>query len=99
MNDFFNTAAPINFGKELHRLDAKRGGDITNLLQINPQGAVFDFGNGAAGGIMPPRELQLLGKLVLRPTLLVALPGDEPVYEIALLHCLKGSMLSIAKCS
>jgi hypothetical protein len=92
--------APVNFGKELHRLlNAKRGGDIINLFQVNPQGTVLDFGDGATGGVMPARELQPVGKLVLRPTLLVALPGDEPVYEIALLHCLKDSMLSIAKCS
>jgi hypothetical protein len=86
INHFLNTPVPVNFGKELHRMNAKCSGDIANLIQINPQGTVFDFGNGAAGSVIPARELQLVGKHVLRPTSLVTLSADQPPYEIALYH-------------
>jgi hypothetical protein len=96
MDDFLAAAVPVNLGKELHWLNAKRMGDIPNLFQINSQRTVFDFRNSAAGGVMPARPLQLVGKQVLRPALLIALSSDEPVYEIALLlHCLKFSTLSV----
>jgi hypothetical protein len=97
MGDFLDAAIPVNLGKELHWLNTKRPGDIPNLIQVNPQRTILDFRNSAAGGVMPTRPLQLVGKQVLRPALLIALSSDEPVYKIALLlHCLKFSTLSVA---
>jgi hypothetical protein len=67
-------------------MNAKCSGDIANLIQINPQGPVLDFGNGAAGSVMPTRKLQLVSKQILRPTALVAPSADQPPDEIPLLH-------------
>jgi hypothetical protein len=91
-NQLFNLFAPINFGEEINRSDAKRGSQVTHLCQINPQGTVFDFGNGAARGVMPARKLQLVSKHILRPTALVPPSADQPSDEIPLLHSSTGSM-------
>jgi len=94
-NQFFGLLTPVNFGKQIAWADAERGGDATQLNQINPQGTVFDFRNGAARGIIPTRELQLVRKHVLRPTASVAAPSaDQPPYEIPLLHFLMRFRLS-----
>jgi len=85
-NHFFDLLVPINFRKEINRLDAQGHGQVIQLQQINPQGAVFYFGDGAACGVMPAGELQLVGEYVLRPTVLVALSADQPPDEIPLLH-------------
>ena len=76
-NHFLDLPAPINFGKQFTWADAERGGKVIQLDQINPQGAVFDFGNSAARGVMPARELQLVSKFVLRPTALVTLSAHQ----------------------
>jgi hypothetical protein len=91
-NQLFNLFAPINFGEEINRSDAKRGSQVTHLRQINPQGTVLDFGNGAARGVMPARELQLVSKHILRPTALVAPSANQPPDEIPLLHSSTGSI-------
>jgi hypothetical protein len=91
--------APINFGKQITWANTERGGDAIQLDQINPQRAVFDLGNSAAGRVIPARELQLVSKLVLRPTASVATPSaDQPPDEISLFHWLKFSMLLVAFC-
>jgi len=85
-NHFFNLLAPINFGKKIYWIDAQRHSQVIQLQQINPQGTVLDFGNGAARGIMPARKLQLVSKNVLRPIVLVAFSANQPPDEIPLLH-------------
>ena len=98
-NQRLNLPAPINFGKKITGADTKRRGDVIQLDQINPQRAVFDLGNSAAGRVIPARELQLVSKLVLRPTASVATPSaDQPPDEISLFHWLKFSMLLVAFC-
>jgi hypothetical protein len=91
-NQLLNLFAPITFGEEINRTDAERGSQITHLRQINPQGTALDFGNGAARGVMPAGELQLVSKHILRPTALVAPSADQPPDEIPLLHSSTGSM-------
>ncbi|MGB7768308.1 MAG: hypothetical protein WBN22_05570 [Verrucomicrobiia bacterium] len=86
-NQLLALLAPINFGKQITWADAERGGDAIQLDQINPQRAVFDFGNSAARGVIPARELQLVSERVLRPTASVATPSaDQSAYEISLFH-------------
>jgi hypothetical protein len=96
-NQLFNLFAPINCGQEINRAEAKCGGQVTHLCQINPQRAVFNFGNGAARDVMPARELQVVGKFILRPTVLVALSADQPPYEIPLLHFSIGHFISLRR--
>jgi hypothetical protein len=86
MRRFLNCVAPVNLGKKIGWLKAKRDGDEINLLQVNPQQAAFNFGNGVAGGVMPARKLQLVSEYVLRPTVLVAPSADQSPDEISLLH-------------
>jgi hypothetical protein len=85
-NHLFNLLVPINFGKKIHRIDAQGHGQVIQLQQINSQGAVFNFGDGTAGDVMPAHKLQFVGEFVLRPTVLVALSADQPPYEIPPLH-------------
>ncbi|HUB87843.1 MAG TPA: hypothetical protein VMB22_08125 [Verrucomicrobiae bacterium] len=89
-NQLFNLPAPINFGKKITGADTKRRGNVIQLDQINPQRAVFDSGNSAAGRAIPTRELQLVSERVLRPTAPVAAPSaDKSAYEIPLFHSFK----------
>jgi len=89
-NQLLGLLAPINFGKQIAWADAERGGDAIQLDQINAQRTVFDFGNSAARGVIPARELQLVSERILRPTASVATPSaDQSAYEIPLLHWFK----------
>ncbi|HUA37297.1 MAG TPA: hypothetical protein VMA35_02725 [Candidatus Sulfopaludibacter sp.] len=93
-NHFLDLPAPINFSKEFRRSDAQRHSQVIQLQQINPQGTVLDFGDSAARGIIPASQLQLAGKSILRPLLLVAFSAHQPPYEIALLHVPTGHLAS-----
>jgi hypothetical protein len=42
-------------------VNAECHGQVKQLGQINPQGAVFNFGNGAARGVLPASILQSVG--------------------------------------
>ena len=98
-NQLLGLLAPINFGKQITWADAKRGGDAIQLDQINPQRAVFDFGNSAAGRVIPACELQLVSERVLRPTTSVATPSaDQSAYEIPLFHWFKCFILLPVLC-
>ena len=98
-NQLLGLLAPINFGKQITWADAERGGDAIQLNQINPQRAVFDFGNSAARGVIPARELQLVSERILRPTASVATPSaDQSAYEIPLLHWFKCFILVPVLC-
>jgi hypothetical protein len=98
-NQLLGLSAPVNFVKQITRADAERGGDAIQLDKINPQRAIFDFRNSTARGVIPARELQLVGERVLRPTASAATPStDQSAYEIPLFHCFKFSMFSVAEC-
>jgi len=96
-NHRFGLLAPINFGKKILWIDAQRHGQAIQLQQINPQGAVFNFGDSAARNVMPTCELQLVGEHVLRPTVFVALSADKPPDEIPLLHLPIGHFISLCR--
>jgi hypothetical protein len=53
---------------------------------LNAQGTVFNFGNGAAGGVMPARKLQSVGKAILRPFELVTQIAHLLSDDIPYLH-------------
>jgi hypothetical protein len=76
-NQLFGLLVPVNFGKQITRADTECGGDAIQLDQINPQRTVFDFGNSAAGRVIPARELQLVSERILRPTASVAAPSAD----------------------
>jgi hypothetical protein len=96
-NHLFDLLVPINFGNKIHRIDAQGHGQVIQLQQINPQGTVFNFGDGAAGGVVPARKLQFVGEFVLRPTVLVALSADQPSYEIPPLHFSTAYFISLRR--
>lgn len=98
-NQLFNLLAPINFGNKITGADTKRRRDVIQLDQINPQRAVFDFGNSATGRVIPACELQLVSERILRPTAPVAAPSaDKSAYEIPLFHCFKCFILPPVLC-
>jgi hypothetical protein len=86
VNRFVNGSAPVNFRKKARRLNPQHPSQVKQLGKINPQRAVLDFGNGAASSILPARKLQLVGKRVLRPAMLVTQSGDLPSDEISFYH-------------
>jgi hypothetical protein len=96
-NHFFDLLVPINLREEINRTDAQGDGHVIQLQQINPQRAVFNFGDGAACGVMPACELQFVGEYVLRPTVLVALSADQPPDEIPLLHVPTSQIISLRR--
>ena len=59
---------------------------VIQLRQINPQRAVFDFGNGATLGIFPASILQPVGQIILRPVELVTPFADLSPDKIPLFH-------------
>ena len=68
-------------------MNAERHRQVKQLRQINPQRAVFNFGNGAARGIMPASILQSVGQIILRPVELVTPFADLSPDKIPLFHC------------
>ena len=47
----------------MNRMNAERHRQVIQLRQINPQRTVFNFGNGAARGILPAGILQPVGQI------------------------------------
>lgn len=70
----------------MNGMNAECRREIKQLLQINSQRAAFNFGNGAARGVVPAGKLQLVGQINLRPVPPVAQSGDVPSDEISFLH-------------
>ena len=67
-------------------MNAERHRQVKQLRQINPQGAVFNFGNGAARGILPTGILQPVGQVILCPVKLVTPLADLTPDKIPLFH-------------
>ncbi len=59
---------------------------VKQLREINPQRAIFNFGNGAASGISPASILQLISQIILRPVELVSPFADLSPNKIPLFH-------------
>jgi hypothetical protein len=72
VDGFVHWAAPINFWKQMDEMDAQRGGDQKQVIIGDAEQSRLDFGDGAASGIMPARELQLDGEVFLRPAMMLA---------------------------
>ena len=68
-------------------MNPERHGQVIQLRQINPQRAVFDFGNGAARGILPAGIHQPVGQIALCPLKLVTPFADLSPDKITLFHC------------
>jgi hypothetical protein len=72
VDGFIHRTLPINCGKEMGEMNAQGGSDQQQVIIRDAQETGFDFGNGAAGGVMPSGELQFDSQLFLRPTLALA---------------------------
>lgn len=57
VNGFVHLAAPINFGEQMDEMDAQRGGNQKQVVIRNAEQSRLDFGDGAAGGVMPAGKL------------------------------------------
>jgi hypothetical protein len=86
VDGFVHWAFPINFWKQMDEMNAQGGGDEQQVVFCDAERAAFDLGNGAAGGVVPAGELQLDGKVFLRPAVTLAQFSDLPSNQIQLLH-------------
>jgi hypothetical protein len=81
VDGFIHWAIPVNGGIQVDEMDAQCSGDEQQVVIGNADGAAFDLGNGATGGVVPAGELQLDGKILLRPAVALAqfdhLPTDQ----------------------
>jgi len=57
VNGFVHWTFPVNFGKKIGEVDAERGGDKQQVVIRDAQQTAFNFGDGAAGGVVPAGEL------------------------------------------
>ena len=78
VDGFIHRASPVNFGIKLTVLNPQRGGDDQHVKIGDADGASFDLGDGATGGVVPAGQLQLDGKLLLRPAELPTQREDLP---------------------
>jgi len=83
----FDRLAPVHFWQEMDRMNAERHRQVKQLREINPQRAIFNFGNGAARGILPASILQPVGQIILRPGEFVTPFADLSPDKIPLFHC------------
>jgi len=77
----------------MDEMNAQGGGDEQQVVFGEAQRTAFDFGNSAAGGIVPAGELQFDGKFLLRPAVTLAQFPDLLSNQIQLLH---GNRVSIS---
>ncbi len=82
----FDRLAPVHFWQEMDWMNAERHRQVKQLRQINPQRAVFNFGNGAALGILPASILQPVGEIILRPVEVVTPLTDLSPDKIPFFH-------------
>jgi hypothetical protein len=71
----------------MDRMNAECHGQVKQLRQINPQLAVFDFGNGATRDILPAGMLQPVGQIKLCPVELATPFADLSPDKIPFFHC------------
>ena len=90
---FIHRALPINRGEQMDKVDAQGGGNEQQVVFGDTQRAAFDFGDGAARGVVPAGKLQLDGKFLLRPAVALAQFDDLPPDQIQLLHLQPGQIL------
>ena len=76
VNGFIHRSLPVNFGIQMDEVDAQRGGNKHHVIIPDMERTAFDFGDGAAGGVVPASELQLDGKVLLRPAVALAQLAD-----------------------
>ena len=72
MNGFIHWPTPVNWRINLVKLHAQRRREDHNVVFGDVDCAAFDFGNGAAGGVVPAGVIQLDSKSLLRPAVLLA---------------------------
>jgi hypothetical protein len=76
VNGFIHRSFPINFRIQVDEVDAQRGSDKQHVIIPDMERTAFDFGDCAAGGVMPARELQFDSKVLLRPAVALAQFAD-----------------------
>ena len=72
VNRFIHWPAPIDGRINLVEVHAQRRSEDQHVIFGDVDRAAFDFGNGAAGGVVPAGVVQLDSKLLLRPAVLLA---------------------------
>ena len=72
VNGFIHWPVPINFGIQIEGTHPQRRRDNQHVKVRDVNRAAFDFGNGAAGGVVPAGVVQLDSKLLLRPVAISA---------------------------
>ena len=86
VDGFIHRAFPINIGKQVDEMDAQRSGNEEQIVFGDARRATFNLGNSAAGGVVPAGELQLDGKVRLRPAVALAQFDNLLSNQIQLLH-------------
>lgn len=71
VDGFIHRVLPVDFGKQVEVPHAQRRRNNQHVKIGDVDCAAFDFGNGAAGGVVPASVLQFDGKVFLRPAVLL----------------------------
>ncbi len=67
-------------------VNTQGGGDEQQIVFGDTQRAAFDFGNGAAGGVVPAGKLQPDSEFLLRPAIAPAQFDNLLSNQVQLLH-------------